>query len=233
MDKIILKDFLIKYWKNIAILILAILVFQQCNSNSELIISSKQHKETAKKYLKQSRIIKQNLNNEIKVYKSEIKRLNFVNEINEKNLSQNTKLTKAKLSDLRHYSASDYTKYFKCRYNSKIGVIQTVNGTILKDTISKKVITDLIIGDGAKSEVKILREIAKVEKLKFETADKTIDSLNIGINELVKTYESANSEKDKAINNIEKAFKKERNKNKVWKIIATSVMVGSGYLLLK
>ena len=148
-------------------------------------------------------------------------------------VSKLSKTTKAKLGDLRHYSTTDNTNYFKERYNETTSVIQVENGTILKDTVSKKVISDLIVGDASKAEVKILREIVVIEKTKFKFADKTIDSLNLGLETVTNRYELANSEKDKAISKTEQAFKRERNKKNFYKLTTLMAVLGGGYLLLK
>lgn len=233
MDKLIIKDFAVKYWKYAVIVILSLMLFSKCNQSNGLIQTAKENKQKAKEYLIQARAIRKNLSNEITVYKSEIKRLSLVNKIKEDKLSNLSKSTKSKTAGIRHYNSLDISNYFITRYNAKKYVISSQNGTILKDTISKKVITDLIIGDGAKSEVKILREIVVVEKQKFEMANKMVDSLYLGLEAVSKSYENANIEKDKAIKNTEKAFRHERNKKNFWKLTTVATVLGGAYLLIK
>ena len=232
MDKIILKEYFLKYWKWGVIILLAILLFNQCNRSTELIADAKKSKENAKEYLVKARLAQSNLQGITAKYETKIDSVVKIEQMYKLQLSQNSKTTEAKLSDIKHYSTTDNTNYFKDRYNDTANVIQVENGTTLKDTISKKVISDLVVGDGAKAEVKILRNVVKTKDDKFELCNTTVDSLKLGIETISKNYEDANSEKDKALSDTEKAFKRERRKKNAWKVITGGILVGAGYFLI-
>lgn len=231
MDKIIAKDLFLKYWKNAVILILAIFLFQQCNKTEELSLASEISKSKAKDYLQKSRLAKENLQGITELYEKKVDSVIQIETDYKIKLTQNSKIVKAKISDLKHYSQTDITEYYKERYNTKNGVIQSELGTTLKDTISRLLITDLIYGDGAKSEVKILREFVETKDFKFNLCNETVDSLKVGIETISKNYELANIEKDKVIDITEKILRKEKNKKNVWKLISAGVAIGAGYLL--
>lgn len=231
MDKIIAKDLFVKYWKNAIILILAIFLFQQCNKTEELSLTAKISKSKAKDYLQQSRLATKNLRGITASYDNKIDSIVNIENGYKLQLAENSKIVKAKISDLKLYSPTEITEYYKDRYDNQKDIVQSELGTTLKDTISRLVITDLIYGDGAKSEVKILRDVIKIKEDKFDICNSTVDSLIVGIGTITKNYELANVEKDNAINVTEKAFKKEQNKKNLWQVISGAIAIGAGYLL--
>lgn len=231
MDYLILKDLVRRNWKNVALIILGILLYSQCGKSKELLLSSELSKAKAKDFLQQSRLASKNLQGMNAKYKSKIDSIVKIENKYKNQLAQNSKTVKAKLSDLRHYSTTDKTNYFKERYSDSVNVIQVENGTILKDSINRLVITDLVIGDGARAESKILRKLIITKDEKFVVCDNTVDSLKIGIKTMSENYEKANSEKDNIISQSEKTLKREKRKKNVWKGIAALIATGAGYLL--
>ncbi len=231
MDKIIFKDLLNKYWKNAVMIILVLLLWQQCSKSKELLLSAELSKSKAKDYLQKSRLATKNLQGITDTYNRKIDSIKRIEKLYENKIFELSKNTKAKIGDLRHYSSTQITEYYKDRYNNKNDIIQSKLGTTLKDTISRLVITDLIYGDGAKAEVKILRDVVKSKNDKFNICNSTVDSLKVGIVTITKNYELANAEKDNAIKTTEKALKKERGKKNVWKVISGAIAIGAGYLL--
>lgn len=231
MDKIILRDYFLKYWKYVAIVVLIIAIISQCNRSKGLISDANIHKADAEKYLSQARASQSHLQGITAKYDAKIDSVVKIEKSYKLQLIQNSKTVNTKLGQIRHYSTTDNTNYFKDRYNETTNVIQLENGTTLKDTVSKKVITDLIVGDGAKAEVKILRNAITTKDDKFNLCNTTVDSLKVGIKSMSKYYEQANVAWDKALTDQEKATKRERNKKNLWKIITGAVIVGSGYLL--
>jgi len=221
-----------QHYQKIIIGVLALLLLIQCNRSKDLLLSSELSKEKAKEYLRQARTTQKSLKEINARFSDSIAKLSVLENSNQKLLANNAKSVNAKLSDLKHYNSSDKTNYFKDRYNDVNNVIQAENGTTLKDTLTTKVITDLIVGDGAKAEVKILRDVVKTKEAKFDLCATTVDSLNIGIEAMAKNYELANKEKDKSINDTEKALKKERKKKNLWKIISGGLIISTGYLII-
>ena len=231
MNKEILKDLFLRNWKIVAIILLAFALFQQCNKTDTALSEANVSKAKAKDYLNQARASQNNSMVLVANYETKIDSVINSERLKYNQLANNAKTVKAKLSEIKHYSATDITQYYKERYNAPNGVIQSENGTTLKDTVSKMVISDLVVGDGAKAEVKILREVVELKETKFQLCDDTVDSLKVGIESMAKNFELANSESQKAIKQTEKALKQERRKKNLWKIIAGSVVVGAGYLV--
>jgi hypothetical protein len=231
MDKVILKDLFLRNWKNLVILFFAILLWWQCNKSDELLLSSELSKSKAKDYLQQSRLASKNLQGITAKYQSKIDSVVKIENEYKNQLAQNSKTVKAKLSDLKKFSSTEITEYYKDRYNNTKDIIQSELGTTLKDTVSRLVITDLVVGDGAKAEVKILREVVQTKDEKFKICNETVDSLKVGIESMIKNYELANSQKDNAIKQTEKALKKEKHKKNAWKLLSGATLAGIGYLL--
>lgn len=181
MDKMILKDLFITNWKNVLIIILAIFLFKQCDKSNDLLLSAEVTKLKAKDYLQQSRLAIKNLQGITSNYKNEIDSIVKIENNYKNQLLQNSKTVKVQLDRLKYYSATEITEYYKDRYNNKKDIIQSKLGTTLKDSISRLVISDLVVGDGAKAEVNILREVVKTKDDKFYICNETVDSLKIGI----------------------------------------------------
>lgn len=234
MDKVIFKDLFLRNWKNVVMVILAITLFNQCNKSKELLLSSEVSKSKAKDYLQQSRLATKNLQGITAKYESKIDSVVKIENKYKNQLAQNSKTVKAKLADLKQYSPTEITEYYKDRYNNTKDIIQSELGTTLKDTVSRLVITDLVVGDGAKAEVKILREVVQTKDEKFELCNETVDSLKVGIESMVKNYELANSEKDNAIKQTEKAFRAEKRTKNIYKgLIVASLLYIAKTLILK
>ena len=231
MDKIIVKEFFTRNWKNIIIIVLLLLCFQQCNKSKSYLLESKISKTKAKEYLQLSRDVQQKLKLVVLNYDNKIDSIQKVEQANKSKYIELSKSIKVKLSDLKHYSTTDNTNYFKTRYNDAVNVIQAEKGTTLKDSVSKKVIKDLIIGDVAKEEVNLLKKDVVLKEAKFQLSNATVDSLKLGLESVSKNYELANAEKDKSILKTEQALQNEKDKKNVWKIISGALAVGSGYLL--
>ena len=217
MTKSNLKYLFLRNWKNLALLIFAIALFQQCNKTDTALSEANVSKAKAKDYLNQARASQNNSMVLVANYETKIDSVINSERSKYNQLANNTKTVKAKLSEIRQYSATDITQYYKERYNAPSAVIQSENGTTLKDTVSKMVISDLVVGDGAKAEVKILRSVIDGKEAKFQLCDDTVDSLKVGIETMAKNYEKANDESQKAIKQTEKAFRKEKTVKNVYK----------------
>jgi len=217
MTKSILKDLFLRNWKIVAIILLAFALFQQCNKTDTALAEANVSKSKAKDYLNQARASQNNSMVLVANYETKIDSVINSERLRYNQLANNTKSVKAKLSEIRQYSATDITQYYKERYNAPNDVIQSENGTTLKDTVNKLVISDLVVGDGAKAEVKILHSIVIDKETKFQLCDDTVDSLKVGIESMAKNFELANTESQKAIKQTEKAFRKEKTVKNVYK----------------
>ena len=75
----------------------------------------------------------------------------------------------------------------------------------------------MVVGDGARAEAVILRDVVKTKDVKFTLCNTTVDSLKLGIETVTNRYELANAEKDLALADVVKAFKREKLKKNVYK----------------
>ena len=217
MTKAILKDLFLRNWKIVVIILLAFALFQQCNKTDTALTEANVSKAKNKEYINLARQREKQLISKIARYKENIAILTKSELKAKEQLANNTKTVKTKLSEIKRYNSSEITQYYKERYNAPNDVIQSENGTTLKDTVSKMVVSDLVVGDGAKAEVKILRSIVADKETKFQLCDDTVDSLKVGIESMAKNFELANTESQKAIKQTEKALRKEKTVKNVYK----------------
>ena len=152
---------------------------------------------------------------------------------------KNTDLQKSLISEVKKsksFTRSEIANYFVDRYLLQREVKTTENGTELTDTIAKLNIEDLIIGDGAKKEVIILKNVLKIK-------DSTIfnDKRIIGITDFQsKSKDTMLIQKDTIIYSLkdlnktfQKSLKKEKNKTFLWKITSGLIIFLSTLFILK
>lgn len=217
IDLDVIGTYIERYWREVAIVILILLCYSQCSGNSELQLSAKQHEQNAKDYLLKVSAIKLEIINSNKKYKNNLQALDLKLKEKENKLDAISKQLKAKIPQITKYNATDIANYFKTHYNAPNDVKTIAFGTVLKDTLSKRIITDLVIGESATFENKELLTIVSLQKEKFTTANEHIDSLNVSLEQMSKNYELANVEKDKANTDLNKALQKTRNKGTIFK----------------
>lgn len=226
------KTFLGKYWAHIALVIVLILLFNQCNKSNDLIKSADAHEKKAKDYIVQARFKTETLNDEVADYKDKVDSLTKINNAKEQKLIDISNKVVLDVSKVKDYNDSEKTGYFTDRYNIPKSAFSTSEGIVLKDTICRFVITDLIVGDGAKAENKILKDVLSIEKNKFDISNKMVDSLNLGLEAISRNYELADKEKSNALKDVKIAYKKERNKTLLYKLTTLSALTLAGYILI-
>jgi hypothetical protein len=236
----ILKDFAIRNWKNLVIVILAILLFKSCgNGNSELILQAKLDKKQAETYLKRA------LDSEKKnvaLSKKEAKYKDSIAELNNKvsNLLADQKVvkseTKKQIEKIKEFKSSEIANYVRNKY--KVGPEQVITndfGTNIKDNTMKKVLIDVEEGFGALKEVEILNHIV-VQKDEIITQKDSIieikEEKEVNLLSAIMDYKTADQLKSNALKNTEKAFRQEKNKKNIWKLTAIGIGAVSGYLLI-
>jgi hypothetical protein len=195
----------------IVIVVLSVILFSEGKKNKELtletkslILKAKQNEANARMFEnKNVELIKKedSLNNVVLT----LEKTSLIHSNKYKKLIQQTKKNAAKTKDL---TADGIKDYFKDRY-------QDGNVTIA-DTTGRKVITDLVYGDSALAQNKLLVEVVSNKDSIIVVKDKII--LNSG--EIRGNLLNANSElklandtKDKAIENQSVIIKKEKRKN--------------------
>lgn len=220
LDLDLIKTFFLNNWKNFAILILAILLFQQCNGNSELKLSAELHEANAKQYLLEVKAIKLDMAIQRKKYNDDICKLDF--QILEKNnkIADLKKNVKTKTAQIKKYNSNDIANYLKDKYRLTNGIKTIEKANIINDSVGRLVVTDLVIGESCKFENKELKSIITIQEDKFNVANNHIDSLNVSIEAMVKNYELADSEKDKANSDLKKQIRKSNIKKGLYKYIA-------------
>jgi len=232
-------DFLKSNWKNIALILLVLFVFFQCNSNSEILAEAKFQKEQAEKHLANAEMFQQKNNYLIE---KESKYLDTIASLEKKNSEIKTKIVEVKrkgaieIEKIKKFKSSEIAKYIQDRYKTDQNNVSTAsNGTIISDTIAKKIIVEVTEGDICQEEVFGLNEIIYNDKKIFEQKDGIISNVkeqNVNLLSAIDEYKAADELKSNALENTEKAFKKEKNKKNFWKLTAIGIGAVSGYLLI-
>lgn len=219
-------------WQIIVItLLLLVLLFQQCEPQPALTANYKanaeQFQQKGRKITVQSNDIISDYKDIIKIKDAEIANL-------KKDSIKHSKIVKAKLSDLKRYNNADIAKYYIDRYNQP-QAIKTVstNEVIIKDTLSRFIISDLIKYDGVKYDYKLLTSMYSLQNAKFQSANTTIDTLKVNINNISSAYESSIEQNKLAIKEVEKQLRKEKRKKTLYKITTVAAIITGGYLLTK
>jgi hypothetical protein len=219
-------------WQVIVITLLLLVLLFQCESNKQPSLAN-DNKVNAENKLQLARQYQKQINKLVADYDATINALNRRNNEVENDLDKLRQKQKAKLIVVKHYNTNDIAKYYIELYNAPKGVKTVLGGVELKDTVSRLVINDLILGQGYKFESKFLKAKLSIANEKFNVANKTIDTLKINISSISTAYEDANKSKDLAIKDIEKQVKKERRKKNLYKITTVAAIIGGGYLLTK
>jgi hypothetical protein len=236
----VLKDFAIKNWKNLVIIILAIMLFKSCGSgNSELILQAKLDKKQAQTYLKRA-LESENKNSDLT--KKELKYKDLIVNLKSKvsDLLSDQKIVKAEtkkeIAKIKNFKSSEIANYIKKEYN--VGTEQVITnefGTNVKDFTMKKVLVDVEQGKGTEKENVILSNII-VQKdeiiIKQDSVIEIKQEKEVNLLSAITDYKTADELKSNALKNTEKAFKKEKNKKNIWKLISAGILIGSGYLLI-
>jgi len=131
----ILRDFFIRNWKNIVIIILAILLFKSCgNGNSELILEAKKQKEIAEMYLDRA-ILSQNKNIDLSKKESKYKDSIANLKVKVTDLLADQKIikyeVKKELTKIKNFKSSEIANYIKKEYN--VGSEQVINLDFLRN----------------------------------------------------------------------------------------------------
>lgn len=231
------KDFALKYWVYLALIITIVLLFSKCNDNSQLSLAIKTQKKVTKEYVANAKVFVSKADSLEKVQLKLKKNIALLQKDSIKSnveIAQLKNKVNAQLAVISHYNSSDIAKYFQTRYNDKKGVVITQYGVALSNTIAKQNISEQAVCDGTKEEIIIIKTDLQKEKAITREQDKLIvlsdeekAQLRYAISEGNKALESSETTAKTA----EKGIRKERNMKNMWKVITGAVLTGTGYLL--
>ena len=213
-------DWLGRNYLKITIVILLLLVAFQCNSNHELTVASasdKKEAKTSKKNALEFEKIAVNLAKKEILYKDTIKKQKENDNKYQKQITENKVQVVYLKQKVKDFKPTEIANWVKDYYKAQGSQVFTTNlGTVVKDTIGKAIITDLIDRDGLKAENGLLNQRIEVKDSTINTYQNYVDLKS----KQIEALQSANSENKKAteytenaLKNTEKAFRKEKNKN--------------------
>lgn len=227
-----------KFWREIVIAILVGLIFALLNNNSNLNTENAKleglvmvNESVSDLYMSQIH----DRDKKIKVYITRIDSMDRVISSSESRVVYINKERDGKLSDVSKYSVTQSAEYFKSRYKTK-DVKVSSDYVMVKDTVSKMCISDLVSGDYARAELKITRVVLGDVKLQSKMKDTVISELDMNrktLEQVVSIKDSTISLKDKIIGNTQKQLKKEKRNKTLYKITTVAAMAAGGYLLIR
>ena len=207
----------------IAIIILSILLFRNCQDNEKLQLANSNFKQE----LKISDLKIEKHVNRINALNDSLVILNKLKQREKVKIVTVTKEVEKKIQSVGSLTTKGIANYYQDRY--KLPIVITKYGISLSDTIAKKNIVELVQKDGLVLELNHTKNILKITENQSEIKD--------GI---VILKDSIISEKDKQIDshfkiekNLNKQVKSERTKKTMWQILSGAILVGAGYLLIK
>ncbi len=232
-------EWLGKNWLKITVLALLLMVLAQRCENSKLEIASAIDKKDAKTSKENALAFEKKAKNlaekEVK-YKDTIAFLDKQDQKHVAEILENKTQVVYLKEKVKEFKSTEIANYIKDYYKAQGSQVFTTNlGTVVKDTIGKAIITDLIDRDGLKVENGLLNQRIEVKDSTINTYQNYVDLKS----KQIEALQSANSENKKAteytenaLKNTEKAFKKEKLKTNLWKLIGVGALTASGYLLI-
>lgn len=227
-----------KFWREIVIAILVGLILALLNSNGNLSTENAKleglvmvNESVSDLYMSQI----QDRDKKIKVYITRIDSMDRVISSSESRVVYINKERDGKLSDVSKYSVTQSAEYFNSRYKTK-DVKVSSDYVMVKDTVSKMCISDLVSGDYARAELKITKSVVGDLKLQSRMKDTVISELDMNrktLEQVVKIKDSTISLKDQIIGNTQKQLKKEKRNKTLYKITTVAAMAAGGYLLIR
>jgi len=238
IDTDIIKSLFLENWSYIVIVILSLLLFAKCNDNNHLSLAMETQKQATEQYVKNSdgfvvkvdslKKVSAKLKKDIALIKNDsVARIKEIAHLKTKVSTQ--------LAVIKTYFINDIAKHYQDRYNDKKGVVVTQYGVALSNEIAKKNLSELVVCDGAKIEMQVVKTDLQTQKRIVGKQDQYIAVSD----ESFRVLQLAKTEKDKAfesqqetIKTAEKGLQKEKNKKNFWKVTSGIIMAGAGYLLI-
>ena len=207
----------------IAIIILSILLFRNCQDNEKLQLANSNFKQE----LKISDLKIEKHVNRINALNDSLVILNKLKQREKVKIVTVTKEVEKKIQSVGSLTTKGIANYYQDRY--KLPIVITKYGISLSDTIAKKNIVELVQKDGLVLELNHTKNILKITENQSEIKDGIVILKDSIISEKAKQIAS-HLEIEK---NLNKSIKIEKSKKTFWKITAVGILGGSIYLLAK
>ena len=207
----------------IAIIILSILLFRNCQDNEKLQLANSNFKQE----LKISDLKIEKHVNRINALNDSLVILNKLKQREKVKIVTVTKEVEKKIQSVGSLTTKGIANYYQDRY--KLPIVITKYGISLSDTIAKKNIVELVQKDGLVLELNHTKNILKITENQSEIKDGIVILKDSIISEKAKQIAS-HLEIEK---NLNKQVKSERTKKTMWQILSGAILVGAGYLLIK
>jgi hypothetical protein len=227
-----------RFWREIVIAMLVGLIIALLNNNGNLIVENAKlegfvrvNQSVSDLYMSQI----QDRDKKIASYITRIDSMNRVISSSETRIVYINKDKDKKLSDVSKYSVAQSADYFKSRYKTQ-DVKVSSDYVMIKDTVSKMCISDLVSGDYARAELKLTKVVLGDVKLQSRMKDTVISELDMNrktLEQVVNIKDSTISLKDQIIGNTQKQLKKEKRNKTLYKITTVAAMAAGGYLLVR
>lgn len=227
-----------KFWREIVIAILVGFIIALLNNNGNLSVENARldglvmvNESVSDLYMSQIH----DRDKKIAVYITRIDSMDSVISSSETRIVYINKDRDKKLSDVSKYSVAQSADYLKSRYKTQ-DVKVSSDYVMIKDTVSKMCISDLVSGDYARAELKITRVVLGDVKLQSRMKDTVISELDLQrktLEQVVSIKDSTISLKDQIIGNTQKQLKKEKRNKTLYKITTVAAMAAGGYLLIR
>lgn len=232
------KNYVLKYWVHVALAITIIMLFSECNDNSQLSLAIKTQKEVTNQYVTKAKgFISQadSLEKEAVKLKKNITLLKKDSIKSNMEIAQLKNKVSTQLAVISHYNITDIAKWYQTRYNDKKGVVVTQYGVALSDTIAKQNISEQTVCDGAKEEMTIVKTDLQMQKTIVREQDKVVavsDGINRDLRFAIQEGNKALDSSEATAKIAEKGLRKERNEKNMWKVITGMVITAAGYLII-
>ena len=207
----------------IAIIILSILLFRNCQDNEKLQLANSNFKQE----LKISDLKIEKHVNRINALNDSLVILNKLKQREKVKIVTVTKEVEKKIQSVGSLTTKGIANYYQDRY--KLPIVITKYVISLSDTIEKKNIVELVQKDGLVLELNHTKNILKITENQSEIKDGIVILKDSIISEKAKQIAS-HLEIEK---NLNKQVKSERTKKTMWQILSGAILVGAGYLLIK
>ena len=207
----------------IAIIILSILLFRNCQDNEKLQLANSNFKQE----LKISDLKIEKHVNRINALNDSLVILNKLKQREKVKIVTVTKEVEKKIQSVGSLTTKGIANYYQDRY--KLPIVITKYGISLSDTIAKKNIVELVQKDGLVLELNHTKNILNIAENQSEIKDGIVILKDSIISENAKQIAS-HLEIEK---NLNKQVKSERAKKTMWQILSGAILVGAGYLLIK
>jgi hypothetical protein len=227
-----------RFWREIVIAMLVGLIIALLNNNDNLSIENAKLEGFVRVNQSVSDLYMSQIQDRDKKIASYITRIDSMNKVvssSETRIVYINKDKDKKLSDVSKYSVAQSADYFKSRYKTQ-DVKVSSDYVMIKDTVSKMCISDLVSGDYARAELKLTKVVIGDVKLQSRMKDTVISELDLQrktLEQVVNIKDSTISLKDQIIGNTQKQLKKEKRNKTLYKITTAAAMAAGGYLLIR